>query len=149
MSPDDDAERALLTACERIILQAALLMDSNRAEELVALFTKDCEFVRPSTYPDVAIRGRAEFREVIEARDPRMVSRHVSTNIVARRTGPAEIAVHSYFTHFRGYRDIGSDTPIPIVDTLRSMGEYHDLLIPVGREWQIRRRVARFIFGWL
>jgi ketosteroid isomerase-like protein len=144
-----DAERLLLASCERAVAEMAVFMDAGRAEDLAMLVTEDVEFVHPSSYPNISIRGRAEFRRAVEKRDPRLVSRHVMTNILAWRSGPEEITVTSYFVNFRGYRDVGSKEPIPIHDTLRSMGEYEDKFVPTAAGWKIKRRVARFQYGGL
>jgi hypothetical protein len=72
-----------LTACKEIALRASMLMDANDTEGLVALFTPDLEFVRPATYPAVAIRGRPALRDAIVARGPDFVSRHLFTNSLA------------------------------------------------------------------
>ena len=145
MTGDD----AVLRDCVDAVTRASVLMDAGEADALTELFTEDLEFVRPSTYPEVAIRGREQFRQALAERDPRMVSRHVASNIVAIRTSETEIVVRSYFTHFRGYRDVGSQVPIPLADSLRSMGEYEDSFVQVGDRWLIARRVARFLFGGL
>jgi SnoaL-like domain len=143
------ADKEAFDACIHAVTLASVYMDANDADALVQLFTEDLEFVRPSTYPDVAIRGRAELHATIAERDRRMVSRHVASNIAPRRVSEDRITVKSYYTHFRGWRDVGSDEPIPIADTLRSMGEYEDHFVRVGREWLIARRVAKFLFGGL
>ncbi|KEQ53905.1 nuclear transport factor 2 family protein [Sphingobium chlorophenolicum] len=145
----DPADMKAFDACARIVTLASLHMDANDADALVRLFTEDLEFVRPSTYPDVAIRGRAELHAAIAERDRHMVSRHIASNIAPYRVSADRIVVKSYFTHFRGWRDIGSDEPIPITETLRSMGEYEDHLVCADGEWLIARRVAKFLFGGL
>ncbi|WP_176594232.1 nuclear transport factor 2 family protein [Sphingobium sp. EM0848] len=135
--------------CIQTVTLASVYMDANDADALVQLFTEDLEFVRPSTYPDVAIRGRSELHAVVTERDPCMVSRHVASNIAPRRVDDRHIVVKSYFTHFRGWRDVDSIQAIPIDDTLRSMGEYEDSFVLIEGKWLIARRVARFLFGGL
>jgi hypothetical protein len=146
-----DPERASddLVTCRELTLRASMLMDANDAEGLVALFTPDLEFVKPSTYPEVSIRGREQLRAVIAGRSPQFVSRHVCTNAIADRLGPDSIRVRSYFTHFSGTRPVGATGALPIADALRSVGEYDDTLSRTGEGWRIARRVGRFSFGGL
>ena len=145
--PTDD--RTDFADCIQAATAATFYMDANDADALVRFFTEDLEFVRPATYPEVAIRGRADLHATIAGRDPNMMSRHVVSNFVPRRIAEDEIEVRSYFTHFRGQRPDGSEAPIPIEDALQSMGEYRDTLRRVGGRWLIARRVARFIFNAL
>lgn len=145
----DTADREAFDACARTVTLASVYMDANDADGLVQLFTEDLEFVRPSTYPDVAIRGRAALHSAITERDRRMISRHIASNVAPRRLSDDRVVVTSYYTHFRGWRDVGSEEPIPIADTLRSMGEYEDHLVRIDGEWLIARRIAKFLFGGL
>ena len=144
-------ERALddPAACRDLTLRASMLMDANDADGLVALFTPDLEFVKPSTYPVVSIRGRDQLRAVIAGRSPQFVSRHVCTNAVADRLGPDTIRVRSYFTHFSGTHPSSAVGALPIAEALRSVGEYDDTLSSTGEGWRIARRVGRFSFGGL
>jgi hypothetical protein len=137
-----------LTACKEIALRASMLMDANDTEGLVALFTPDLEFVRPATYPAVAIRGRPALRDAIVARGPDFVSRHLFTNSLADPLSDGTVRVRSYFTHFSGQRSPGGE-PIPMDHALRSLGEYDDTLVRTLEGWRISRRVARFVFGGL
>jgi len=138
-----------LTTCRELTLRASMLMDANDADRLVALFTPDLEFVKPSTYPEVSIRGREQLRTVIAGRSPRFVSRHVCTNATADRLGPDSVRVRSYFIHFSGTRPVGATGALPIAEALRSVGEYDDTLRRTSEGWRIERRVGRFSFGGL
>jgi SnoaL-like protein len=142
-------DRAILADCRDVALRASMLMDANDADRLVALFTEDMEFVKPSTYPEVSIRGRAQFRAIIATRPAGFISRHICTNAVADRTGADSVTVKSYFTHFSGTRPPGSGAALPIADALRSVGEYEDRLVRTTGGWLIARRTGRFMFGGL
>ena len=142
-APDAD-----LAACRDLALRASMRMDANDADGLVALFTPDLEFVRPATWPEVVIHGRAQLKAAIVARPTGFVSRHIFSNSVADRVGPDEVRVVSYFTHFSGTRTQGA-APIPMDHALRSLGEYEDRLVRTPDGWRIARRVAHFIFGGL
>ena len=137
-----------LAACRDLTLRASMRMDANDADGLAALFTPDLEFVRPATYPEVAIRGRAALKAAIAARPPAFVSRHIFSNSVADRLGPDEVRVVSYFTHFSGMRTDGA-AAIPMEHALRSLGEYEDRVVRTPGGWRIARRVAHFVFGGL
>jgi hypothetical protein len=126
-----------------------MLMDANDADGLVALFTPDLEFVKPSTYPAVSIRGREQLRAVIAGRSPRFVSRHVCTNAIADWLGPDSVRVRSYFTHYSGTLQAGAPGGLPIAEALRSVGEYDDTLRRTHDGWRIARRVGHFSFGGL
>lgn len=141
------AEADILTECRELAVRASMLMDAGEADAMVALYTEDLEFVRPSTWPDVSIRGRAQFRDVIARRSSSFVSRHLFTNMIADRTGPASVRVRSYFTHFSGTRKDGSEVALPIDSALRSVGEYDDQIVRIAGKWLIARRAGRFMFG--
>lgn len=141
------AEADILAECRELAVRASMLMDAGEADAMVALYTEDLEFVRPSTWPEVSIRGRTQFRDVIARRPSSFVSRHLFTNMIADRTGPDAVRVRSYFTHFSGTRQDGSDAALPMDSALRSVGEYDDHIVRLDGEWLIARRTGRFLFG--
>lgn len=142
------SDQPVLAACIDICVRATMHMDHGDAPAMAELFTDDLEFVRPSTFPNVAIRGRGELLAAMAARGSDSVSRHVASNFVATRIAHDVVTVDSYFTHFRGNRTPAA-TPVPLADALRSIGEYRDRLAFRDGRWRIARREARFIFGGL
>lgn len=141
------AEAEILAECRELAVRASMLMDAGEADAMVTLYTEDLEFVRPSTWPEVSIRGRAQFRDVIARRPASFISRHLFTNMIADRTGPEVVRVRSYFTHFSGTRKDGSEAALPMESALRSVGEYDDRIVWMGGKWLIARRTGRFLFG--
>lgn len=147
-SPASDAED--LAVCRDIVVRTSMFMDANDTEHLLPLLTADFEFVRPSTWPNVAFRGHDAFRKVLAERPANFVSRHLFTNMMADRLDSENVRVRSYFTHYNGTRSSADpEAPVPIGTALRSMGEYDDRLRLVGNRWLLARRAGHFIFGGL
>ena len=122
-------------------------MDANDVDGTIDLFTPDLEFIRPSSYPDLPIRGHAELRAAMHERPEDFVSRHVCTNQIVDRLDHDRVCVRSYFTHYSGTREIESEASLPISEALRSVGEYEDILVRTSAGWRIAKRVGRFVFG--
>ncbi|HSV53011.1 MAG TPA: nuclear transport factor 2 family protein [Burkholderiaceae bacterium] len=53
------AESHVGWVCQQLSLQATRYFDQRDFERAAALFTENGEFVRPSTYPGAALKGRA------------------------------------------------------------------------------------------
>jgi len=133
-------------ACERLVLEASYALDLGDAEAIARCFTETCQFIRPSTYPDSPIVGRGPLIEIVRARSPHYVGRHVMSNIRVSAISTNEARATSFFCNFAAVSDPAVPGPCSIDDALRSLGEYEDHLT-LGTCWQIRRRVGRFIFG--
>lgn len=145
---DAASEQEISRACERVALLASNFMDACEFERMVELFTEDCEFVRPSTFPTGLLKGRHGILELAKKRPNDLVSRHVCSNIVVSVISERKAVAHSYFLHFAGRRAPQAlNAALPIENTLRSVGEYDDQfeLTPAG--WRIAKRVGRFVFG--
>jgi hypothetical protein len=135
-----------LLICKDVALRASMLMDGGDANGLAALFIEHLEFVKPSTYPEISIRGRDQLRKLILGRPSTFVSRHVCTNAIADQLSPDKVRVRSYFLHFSHSEPNSSERP-PMSEVMRSLGEYEDLLVKDGERWLIARRTGRFVFG--
>lgn len=133
--------------CVELIYRAAMLLDSHDADGFAALFTEDGEFIPPSAYPGPGVISRDLIRQGVRARGTAMVSRHVTTNVVVDLIGEGRAVVSSYWVHFRGMLEPEGTLPLPLTDSLRSMGEYRDELVREEDGWRICRRVAQFTFG--
>jgi hypothetical protein len=138
---------AIERACERVVLDASYALDIRDIELVALSFTEDCIFVRPSTYPGRPIAGRQQLIEIIRARDPRYVGRHVISNIRVSAVSRTEATASSLFCNFAGTVDPEIGASVTIGEALRSVGEYEDYVVLRDKRWQIRQRVGRFILG--
>jgi hypothetical protein len=138
---------AAVLACLDVTIRASMLMDAGDYEALVGLLMPDFEFVRPSTFPEVSIKGALELHAAMCARPSHFLSRHVCTNQVVDLTSDKLARVRSYFVHYSGMQVSPSQEPIPLTEALRSVGEYDDTVVQTAQGWRIARRVGRFIFG--
>jgi hypothetical protein len=141
------AAREIEQECQRLVNLAANLMDAGAFEELAALFTEDGTFIRPSTYPDGALRGRRMIAEVLRERFGTSLSRHICTNLVVEVRSESEALGHSYFTHlWDAAPGAASDWPRPVHGALQSFGEYRDTFVLTAAGWRFAARVGRFVF---
>lgn len=141
------SEDAAIRACKNVTLRASMLMDADDCDALIALCTSGFEFVRPSTFPDVSIKGAEALRVAMRARPAGFVSRHICTNQIVELSGETVATVRSYFTHYSALRTTSANGAVPIAEALRSVGEYEDVVVRTAQGWRIARRTGRFIFG--
>jgi hypothetical protein len=133
--------------CRQLATLATNLMDSGDYEAMAALFTEDGVFVRPSTYPDGALKGAAVIVATLRERFDNSLSRHLASNLVVTVKSPDQAEGHSYFTHFwcTGL-DRFANLPVPLQETMQSVGEYRDRYERTQGGWRIASRTGRFIF---
>ncbi|WP_322027945.1 nuclear transport factor 2 family protein [Burkholderia sp. BCC1977] len=135
-------------SCEQLSLQVSRWFDLGDFERAAALFTEDAEFIRPSTYPNLPLRGRAAIQELGKQLPAGVMSRHVCSNFIVEVQGKDRVVCRSLFTRFGDNRP--EDTrqqPLPIAECLRSVGEYEEHMVRTPEGWRIASRIGRFIFG--
>jgi 3-phenylpropionate/cinnamic acid dioxygenase small subunit len=124
-----------------VLARIAQLADTGDLEEYLTLFTEDAVWGMPDN-PAVGMtanekKGHAEL--LAGAQEPRASglqgpgteSRHVLTTIAIDVESEDRATARSYFLFF----DSTSTTP-----TLRTMGQYDDVLVKGERGWQLARR---------
>jgi 3-phenylpropionate/cinnamic acid dioxygenase small subunit len=124
-----------------VLARIAQLADTGDLEEYLTLFTEDAVWGMPDN-PAVGMtanekKGHAEIlagaqeRRASGLQGPGTESRHVLTTIAIDVESEDRATARSYFMFFA----TTSTTP-----TLRTMGQYDDVLVKGERGWQLARR---------
>jgi 3-phenylpropionate/cinnamic acid dioxygenase small subunit len=124
-----------------LLARIAQLADTGDLEEYLTLFTEDAVWGMPDN-PAVGMtanekKGHAEIlagaqeRRASGLQGPGTESRHVLTTIAIDVESDDRATARSYFMFF------GSTSTPP---TLRTMGQYDDVLVKGERGWQLARR---------
>ncbi len=124
-----------------LLARIAQLADTGDLEEYLTLFTEDAVWGMPDN-PAVGMtanekKGHAEIlagaqeRRASGLQGPGTESRHVLTTIAIDVESEERATARSYFMFF------GSTSTTP---TLRTMGQYDDVLVKGERGWQLARR---------
>jgi 3-phenylpropionate/cinnamic acid dioxygenase small subunit len=124
-----------------LLARIAQLADTGDLEEYLTLFTEDAVWGMPDN-PAVGMtanekKGHAEIlagaqeRRASGLQGPGTESRHVLTTIAIDVESDDRATARSYFMFF------GSTSTTP---TLRTMGQYDDVLVKSERGWQLARR---------
>ena len=124
-----------------LLARIAQLADTGDLEEYLTLFTEDAVWGMPDN-PAVGMtanekKGHAEIlagaqeRRASGLQGPGTESRHVLTTIAIDVESDDRATARSYFLFF------GSTSTTP---TLRTMGQYDDVLVKGERGWQLARR---------
>ena len=124
-----------------VLARIAQLADTGDLEEYLTLFTEDAVWGMPDN-PAVGMtanekKGHAEIlagaqeRRASGLQGPGTESRHVLTTIAIDVESEDRATARSYFMFF------GSTSTTP---TLRTMGQYADVLVKGERGWQLARR---------
>ena len=142
MNDDGIARAVLRAAVEELLVDSAYLMDRGHFDELVAIYTEDCEVTRPlppfTGGNSSVVRDRKALAELYSGPEwPRIPStmRHVITNVRPRTLADDVVACTSTWT---GYRHEGAGLS---VSRPMAVGDYEDELrrCADGR-WRIHRR---------
>jgi uncharacterized protein (TIGR02246 family) len=124
-----------------LLARIAQLADTGDLEEYLTCFTEDAVWAMPDN-PAVGMtanekQGHAEILQGAQERrasglqGPGTQSRHVLTTIAVTMDGDARATVRSYFMFF------GTTSTAP---TLRTMGQYDDVVVKGERGWQLAHR---------
>jgi uncharacterized protein (TIGR02246 family) len=124
-----------------LLARIAQLADTGDLEEYLTCFTEDAVWAMPDN-PAVGMtanekQGHAEILQGAQERrasglqGPGAQSRHVLTTIAVTMDGDARATVRSYFMFF------GTTSTAP---TLRTMGQYDDVVVKGERGWQLAHR---------
>jgi 3-phenylpropionate/cinnamic acid dioxygenase small subunit len=128
-------------AIRSLLARIAQLADGGDLDEYLACFTDDAVWAMPDN-PAVGMtanekRGHAEIRQGAEERrasglqGPGTDSRHVLTTVAVNLERDDRATVRSYFLFF------GTTSTTP---TLRTMGQYDDVVVKGERGWQLAHR---------
>lgn len=137
-------------ACQRLSLELSRHFDACDFDSAALLFTDDGEFVRPSTYPHHPVRGRKAIQELGATLPPgmRSASRHVCTNFIVDILAPDAAVCRSLFMRFGDNRPPEDrHAALPILEALRSIGEYEERMVRTSEGWRIQSRIGRFVLG--
>jgi ketosteroid isomerase-like protein len=130
-----DGVRQLLDTQEiqRLLFDYAFHLDMNHPDEIVALFTEDCEVIYG---PGFGAEGREAYRETLQGIGTffAATSHHVS-NIVVEFDGEDRAQVRSILYAWHRYVRDRPDGHM--------WGQYHDVVDRINGHWMFARRELR------
>jgi 3-phenylpropionate/cinnamic acid dioxygenase small subunit len=113
----------------RVLARYCHLVDDNRLDQLLELFTPDATF----SWGELSATGHVDLRAWLQRNHPPdRRGKHLTTNTVVDVDGDRAEAVSDFA--FLGFRD---QRVIPVYT-----GRYHDRFVRVGESWLIRGRDA-------
>jgi hypothetical protein len=134
----DDLERMMSErACEALVTAYTHLVDGFGERARVAeLFTEDGVWESD----EARLEGREQMATFFGRPEPHRRSRHVSSNVAVRLTGPDSAEGLSYFEL---YRYTGEKPRVPDLDDQPViLGQYADRFARTGDGWRIAHRRA-------
>lgn len=117
-------------AVERQIRRFAMLNDAHDHDGLVAMFTDDGSFARPSD-PGTPITGKDALWAFFRDR-PKRTTRHVMTNILVEILSENEVRAHSYVLLYMAEKVM--------------VGDFHDRLVLHDGCWLFAERRGTLAF---
>ena len=141
-APDLLSELALEHACARLILDLARFTDDGNYAAALALFTDDATMDRDGE----VFSGIAALRQAYAQRPANRITRHVVSNIVVQRDGPAQALVSSHVTVYRHVVDPNHANPPYRLAGADVLGQYQDRLLLTSAGWRLASRTTRTIF---
>lgn len=137
-SASNDLSWPDILACERVVLRFTAAFDASDLDGMLAEFAPDGVWQRQ----EGTVRGHEGLRDLMAARSPELLVRHVITNIRVAPAGPGFAACTSYVTVYR--HDHGGPKPAPLGQPAL-VGVYNDMLgrdVPgrTGRTWLLSGR---------
>ncbi len=124
--------------CTRLVNLFALLNDACDYDALVALFTEDGVFARP-TVPDKPMVGRQVILEQFRQRPPRTL-RHLMANVTITPHSASRATGTCYMILYTGpAAEPGAAGP-PKADAVQLIGAFEDTFVKVGEEWLFAKR---------
>ncbi len=134
-----EAERtAIEWRCQQLVNRFALLNDANDFEALVALFTEDGVFARP-TIPDQPMVGRQVILEQFRKRPARTI-RHLMANVVITAESAERASGVCYMILYSGPPAAEGQQGPPKADGPALIGAFHDSFVKQDGEWLFARR---------
>ncbi len=134
-----EQDRALIEhRCIQLVNRFALLNDACDYEGLVALFTEDGVFARP-TIPDQPMVGRAVILEQFRKRPPRTL-RHLMANVVIDVQSATRATGVCYMILYAGPPPAEGEKGPPKTDSTPLIGAFHDEFVKVDGQWLFAKR---------
>ena len=134
---DDHERMAAERACEALIsVYTHLVDDFGDRASVPELFTDDGVWESDES----RLEGHDQIAEFFGRREAHRTSRHVSSNVAVRVTGPDSAEGLSYFTL---YRYVGEKPRVPDLDNQPViLGQYTDRFVRTDQGWRIAHRRA-------
>ena len=134
-----EIERTMIEwRCSQLVARFALLNDASDYEPMVALFTEDAVFARP-TVPDKPMVGRAAILEQFRQR-PKRTLRHVMANTVITVESAERATGVTYMVLYAGPPLAEGEKGPPLTDQAPMIGAFRDVYVKVGDEWLFAER---------
>ncbi len=118
--------------CTSLITLYSALNDAGDYDKLVALFTEDGTFARPSR-PEEILTGRKAILQAFQARPPRKTV-HIVSNILITIESGTSVQARSIITLYSASLETRSVAP-PIM-----VGHFSDEIVKQGAQWLFRSR---------
>ena len=122
-------------ACERLCLDYAFHADKGDMATLAKLFTEDGELVLPQG----TSRGHAEIGRAPPP-NPRLVMRHVNTNLRIEVDGPDSAKGTAYIALYAALRDGETGAAKAKLVAPRMIGAYVDTFVRTPDGWRFKQR---------
>jgi hypothetical protein len=138
----NDLERLVIAdTCRELIFRYAYLNDERHFQKLVALFTEDGVYCRPSA-PTDQIVGREAILDAFKTRPPGTATFHVCSDVIVDVDSATRARARSRMLLFSGPR--GADGSNPELAALKPplVGTFRDELILTNEGWRFSRRVG-------
>lgn len=128
--------------CTELVLQFALLNDSQQYEKLAELFAEDGAFYRPLK-PGDGLFGRQKILEDLRRKPPHLSTFHVCTNILVTVKNATEANGITYFTVYLNSSAGDSSDEDQAFSGKIYVGRYEDEFKKLGQQWYFRSRRGR------
>lgn len=139
---DQIEELSIKAQCQELILQFALLNDTQQYEKLVELFAEDGVFYRPLK-PQDALSGRPRILEDLRRKPENLSTLHVCTNILVSVQSTIQASAITYFTVYLGAKVKSGQTELAEFDGKVYVGQYIDEFRRLDQRWYFQSRRGR------
>lgn len=118
--------------CSKVILRFFQCMDERRYDELLALTTDDCLWVRNGE----ELKGSEQIRAALDARSPTMHIHHILTNLEVDASENGTATMRAYLVSYRHDSGKPLDGPAPL-DRPRAIFKLAGTLRKDDSRWQV------------
>ncbi|TGG93593.1 nuclear transport factor 2 family protein [Natronospirillum operosum] len=129
------------TECQMALFKVARALDTHNPELAAAQFSEQGTW----TWKGQVLQGRSAIAKALATRDPEVLTRHVTSNLVCELSAPDTIQAICTLITFKGEAsDAGQPAqlgpPVSILD-------YHDTFVYEDGCWRIFKRTSQRVFA--
>ncbi len=118
--------------CSKATLAFFRYLDERKYDDLVALTTPDCLWIRNGE----ELKGPEQIRTALDARSPTMHIHHIITNLEVEAADDESVAMRAYLLSYRHDDGRPLTGPAPL-DKPRAIFISHGVLRPVDGRWKL------------